>query len=259
MTRRLSLLIVLIVVTAAGWWLWQRRGTTPTPSSTAKATGAPAPMLGMRLEVHWTGAGDDAVAVIRVGDAGAARRQAIEAAEAANGQQYRGAARARALATPPATPPENWASLVQLTSTTGGAAATVAMTPAETTEPGAAMFVFRAAAGATLRASLPFNGATVTSNVVTLKALADGPARLIAQGRVAEILKRGDAMATASKTLLASDARSAWGHYFTGAALELGGDKAGALAAYRRALEFSPRSYEPPLALLDRIARLTAK
>lgn len=259
MTRRLPFLIGLVVVIAAGWSFWHRRGATPTPATTATAVSAPTATLGIRLDVMWTGPDDDAVATIRVGDAGAARRQAIEAVEKAAGRQYKGAVRERALATPAATPPENWAALVRLSTTVEGATTTVTATPATTTEPGAAMFVFRVAAGATLQASLPFNGATVTSNVVTLKAPAAGPARVIAQGRVAEQLKRGDGMAAASRALLASDARSAWGHYFNGAALELSGDKAGAVAAYRRALEFSPRSYEPPIVLLDRIARLSAK
>ena len=236
--RRLTLLIVAVIVIGAGWWFWQRRGATSAPAQGAQAANAPTPILGIRLEVHWTGSDDDAIAVIRVGDAGAARRQALEGAEKASGQQYRGAARARVLATPPATPPENWASLVRLTATTNGAAATVTLTPAATTEAGAAMFVFREGAGAALQASLPFNGGTAASNTVTLTAPATATARAIAQGRAAEMLKRRDAIAAASKTLLASDARSAWGHYFNGAALELGGDKAGALAAYRRALEY---------------------
>lgn len=258
MTRRLPLLIGVLIVAAAGWWFFQRRdAASPAPAATAAT--APTAVLGIRLDVTWAGPNDDALAVIRMGDAGTARRQALEATEKAVGRQYKGAARERTLTTPVATPPENWATLVRLAATANGATTAATVTPAATTEPGAAMFVFRAGAGVTLQASLPFDGGTVTSNVVTLKAPEPGPARAIAQGRVAEMLKRGDGIAAASRALLGDDARSAWGHFFNGAALELSGDKPGAVAAYRRALEFSPSSYEPPVALLDRIARLSAK
>lgn len=257
MMRRTSIVLgVLVVLGAAGVWWWARSAPPAPAATSATAQSQPAAALTLRLEVMSAGPDDDAVATVRVYDAGAARRDTLLATEKAAGREWRGSTRTRILNAPAATPPSDWPTLVTMTVTNASGTANVPIAPATGATSGTATFVLKARAGDRLTASLPFGGQRVASNVVVIPALADGRARTIAQGRVAEILGRADAMRAAADALLAADANSPWGDYFRGAALEAAGDRAGARSAFERALTHSAKSSEPPMGLMLRIERL---
>jgi hypothetical protein len=254
--RAAAAVMVVLLVVAATWWWTRSDGVVPPPRDNDSADAGATPRLALQLEVLSAGPDDDIVVVVRTFDAGRVQKNALEAAERASGREWNSRSRTRHLAAPPADPPDNWTGQVTVTSTIGGTTAPLTMRAVPAREPGSAMFVTRAQAGARLTASLPYLGTTVTSNTVTTRILTDVTDIAVAQGRAAEALGQADAVRAAGATLLARDANSVWGDYFRGAALELGGDTAGARAAYERALSHVVRGYEPPLGLSLRIDRL---
>jgi hypothetical protein len=256
-TRAAVAVVGMLILGAAAPWWWTRSGSNVPPTrDTDTAIAGTAPRLALQLEVLSAGPDDDTVVVVRPFDAGRVQKNAIEAAERASGREWNSRTRAQRLAAPPANPPDNWTEQVTLTSTLNGAVTTLTRRVVPTREPGVGMFLVRAPAGARLAASLPFLGATVRSNTVTTRVLVDATEIAVAQGRAAEVLGHADAVRAAGAALLARDANSVWGDYFRGAALELDGDRAGARAAYERAVSHVVPGYEPPLGLSLRIDRL---
>jgi len=256
MSRMWTLAVGALLVFAIGAGLWWRMRPATTPPPAAPTAAASGPVLGLQLAIESAGAGDDAAATVRVFDVYAARRAGIAAAEKAAGRTWKGSNRAAVMAAPTVTPPDNWPALVTFTVTTASGASALAASAAVTAEPDAALFVIKARPGDRITATLPFGNDRITSNVSTIVNVADGRARTIAQGRVADVLGRTDALRAASQALLAANPASPWGDYFRGAALEAAGDRAAARAAYQRALVNSGEGYEPPQGLLLRIERL---
>lgn len=238
---------------AGGYWWWTRPAMPAAPVSVPDAARA---ALGLRLAIESAGADDEAAATVRIFDVLAARRQTIAAAEQAAGRTWKGSSRAAVNAAAAVAPPANWVSLVTFTVTREGKQSTLAATQATATEPGSALFVMKTRPGDRITATAGVEGAVITSNGVTIAAIADARARTIAQGRVADLLGRADGLRAASSSLLAANADSPWGDYFRGVALELEGDRPAAHAAFERALANSGRGSEPSLGLLLRIERL---
>ncbi len=255
-TRAAVAVMVVLLFVAATWWWTRSDGVAPPPRGSESADAVATPRLALQLEVLSAGPDDDTVVVVRAFDAGRVQKNALEAAERASGREWNSRTRTRHLAAPPADPPDNWTGQVTVTSTVDGTSTALSLRAVPAREPGTAMFVTRAQAGARLTASLPYLGKTVTSNTVTIRVLSDVTDIAVAQGRAAEALGQTDAVRAAGTTLLSRDANSVWGDYFRGAALELEGDTAGARAAYERAMSHVVRGYEPPLGLSLRIDRL---
>ncbi len=250
--RRVMPLLMVMVAAGAGYWWWCTRVPATAP---AQSPAGPRPQLGVMLELLPAGPDDDSVIVARVFDRGELQREALAAAEAATGRTWAGSTRALRVAPPAAVAPASWPTQITLTSVTPSGSSALAAEPATAREPNAALYVVRLPAGARVTAILPFDGRTVTSNVVTVPSFADAASLHVARGRVAEALSRVDALEAAATALLALDGNSVWGDYMRGAALELSGDRAGARAAYERALSHVVPSAEPPMGLILRIER----
>lgn len=255
MTRRIALIVAALVVVAIGAGLWRRASVPSSSPATTPTAAAPLPEFALHLELVASAPGEDAAAIVRLSDAGAIRRAALERSEKANGRTWKGSSRARIAATPTATPPADWATRVELMSP--GSNTRVAASAMPGLEPNSAVFAITLPADGAVEAALVIDGRTMRSRAAPLpNGPRDAATVTIARGSVAEVLGRSDGLRSASAALLRTDARSAWGHYFNGAALEMAGDRAGAAAAFTQALQSSPRGSEPPLALLARIERL---
>lgn len=253
--KRAGLVIVALLMLAGTAYWWISRGVPASDARTDEQRAADA-WLALRIQIFAAGADDDLLVEVTAYDRRA--RQAAAIREAA-GDRHRGSVAAAPVHE--ARPlPEGWLSRVRIEA----AGASIPHAVMAQHPDGRAVLrveAARAPADATpVVAVLAYEEGEARSNTVSVTRAPDAPAeRLVALGWQAELLSDLDRLATVGTDLVTVDPTSPWGHYFSGVVLEARGDREAALAAFRRALALTTPGYEPPLGLVMRIGRLTAR
>lgn len=261
MTRRIQILaaaLLIIIGVSAGTWWWYRDARPTSAGTRSVSPTALAPRVRLHLDLLTAMPGEDAALIVRAFDSGTLQRDALEAAEKANGRRIAGTSRNRTMNTPAIDIPADWAT--SLSVRMGSASrpeADLPRTAAASPNPQSAVFAITAPpAGARVTATIRIGGRTFDARTTAPAAPADAAALARMRGRIAEALARPDGLRTAGAALLALRSNDPWGFYFQGAAAELSGDPAAARDAYTRAVTASAPGQEPPVLLLERLRAL---